>query len=149
MSHDDSDDAIHPDTPICRGCAGFGIGQHVDPRTIQIIGDGRQDYVWRYKPADAKKIERYLRVALHVYRGRGVVHAPYAVVLAAHEELLAKGFTCTDPIAPDPAWACEWCHGTGQPALSVGSMELALKGIRITNAPGAYPSEYPDQINAP
>lgn len=145
-----TDDAIHPDTPICRGCAGFGIGQHVDPRTIQIIGDSRQDYVWKYTPAPgARQIERYLRVALHVYRGRGVVHAPFAIVLAAHEELLAKGFTCADPIAPDAAWACEWCHGTGQPALSVGSMELALKGIRIHDHPGGSPVQYPDRINAP
>lgn len=140
---------VEPTTPLCRGCAGIGIGQHVPPRIIQIIGQGREDYVWSLR---GPGIDRYLKVDSHVQRGRGVVHGPFAVVLAAYLELVDKGYELKPgvPVEPRREWACEWCHGTGQPALSVGSMELALRHIPINDEAGGTPADvYPDQLNAP
>lgn len=142
---------VMPSTPICRGCAGNGIGQHVPPRTMQIIGGTLPIWILR----STGKLERKLEVSFTLSRARGVVKGPYAVILKAYRELADQGFeiATSHKLPPDPAWACEWCSGTGQPALSIGSMELSLKGIAVNRYADddvvAQRKVRPDTLNAP
>lgn len=119
---------------ICRGCAGIGIGIQVPPRTIAII-EGVMSYEWGFDPpvssAFAHPRPRYLVVGHMATPGRlsTVTALPYATALKRAESLLAKGFTYAEDCIPmNPAWTCEWCHGTGKPQLSVGTMGMAVRG---------------------
>lgn len=126
-------DVSHPEAR-CRGCAGIGVGQHVPPRTIQVI-EGVQGYQWRLNQppfASPRARERYVRVTPHFYdqrREQCVFHGPYAAAFKVYEKFLAQGFILDDACLPMEAeWACRWCHGTGQPQLSVGTLEAMLRG---------------------
>lgn len=123
-------DVMHP-TGVCRGCAGSGIGQHVPPRTIQVI-EGVQGYQWRLEPpAGTKRKVRFVRVTRLVYdqgRQQGVFYSPFAGAYAHVQKLLAEGFTYDPTSLPmEVAWTCEWCHGTGQPQLSVQTLEQVMR----------------------
>ncbi len=106
----------------CRGCAGTGIGQHVSPRTIAILESfGR---TWCFLPEDPRRHRRALHVSAARERITGV---PLAIALQKAEAWLADGFRYNGALLPlDPAWKCSWCHGTGTPQLSVGTMQAVL-----------------------
>lgn len=123
-------DVMHP-TGVCRGCAGLGIGQHVAPRIIQII-EGVQGYQWRFDPPlGTRRKQRFVRITPIVYdqaKQQGVFYGPYAVVLDHVMKLVAEGFTYDPACIPiETDWGCEWCHGTGQPQLSVATLEAAMR----------------------
>lgn len=130
MSFEQHGDVMHP-TTTCRGCAGLGIGQHVTPRVIQII-EGIQGYQWRFSPPlGSRKRERFIRITPLVYdqiKQQGVFYGPYAAALDQAQRLVAQGFTYDEACVPiDTDWACDWCHGTGQPQLSVATLEIAMR----------------------
>lgn len=121
-------------TKLCRGCAGTGIGQHVSPRTIAVLE--HISYTWRLVPENPHRKTRTLvvgRVHLPVARrsaSAGHSAGPLAFTLAAAGRLFADGFDYDAESAAvplDPAWTCSWCHGTGTPQLSVGTLEAAMR----------------------
>ena len=109
-----ADEAKHPDER-CRGCAGKGWGgDHVTPRVAQMLGEGQGMGVWKYvKPGTTAS--RFARITPHLYRARGVIHAPFIIVIAVIEGLEADREWEADPSnAPiDRKYACPWCDGTG------------------------------------
>jgi len=121
---------MHP-TTACRGCAGTGIGQHVSPRVMQVI-EGVQGYQWRFDPPlGTRRKQRFIRITRMVYdqaKQQGVFYGPYALALDQAQRLVAEGFTYDVACIPiETDWACEWCHGTGQPQLSVQTLEHAMR----------------------
>lgn len=110
----------------CRGCAGTGIGQHVSPRIIAIIESF--GYTWMLVPVDARRKIRIIHVGPAGPAAANWVRAPLAEALAKLERLLDDGFTYepTTLLPLDPAWKCSWCHGTGTPQLSVGTMQAVV-----------------------
>lgn len=119
-----ADEAAHPDSR-CRGCAGMGYGgPAVTPRVAQLLnGPGMGS--WRYLKVDGRG-ERYVRITPHRYRSRGVIHAPFIIVIAVIEGLESDPAWQADPsnAAIERSYACPWCHGTGQRNLSVNTMEV-------------------------
>lgn len=118
-------------TKLCRGCAGTGIGQHVSPRTIAVLE--HISYTWRLVPENPRRRARTIVVALRPKAAAWAppVHQePLAFALATVERLRADGFDYDEESAAiplDPEWTCPWCHGTGTPQLSVGTLEAAMR----------------------
>lgn len=130
MSFEQVGDVMHPKTR-CRGCAGLGIGQHVTPRVIQVI-EGIQAYQWLLDPPPGgRRRQRFIRVTPIVYdqsRQQGVFYGPFAAAYAEMQRRLGEGFTIGDGCVPMEAdWTCQWCHGTGQPQLSIATLEMAMQ----------------------
>lgn len=109
---------------VCRGCGGTGIDQHVTPREAQVATEG----VILSAPGGRQDRELKLGSPVARYRTAGVTgyRAPLAPMLQEVARLADQGFDTA--IAPfDLDLACQWCHGTGEPALSVSGMEAALR----------------------
>lgn len=116
-----------PTQPVerCKGCAGLGVDISRSPREMQLI-DGPFRLV-KAKP-NGGELQRFVRVTAQVSRSRGVVHGPLALIVEHMKDLHKNGFRedPNRPIAFDMTWACKWCHGTGQPQLSIQSLTLAV-----------------------
>jgi hypothetical protein len=125
-------------TKTCRGCAGTGIGQHVSPRTVGLLE--HISYTWRFEDADNTrrpvrtiivgrvKDEPIGSAAHHVW----LITMPLALALKRAAALNAEGLSYDEESAGiplDPAWICSWCHGTGTPQLSVGT--LGVMGVQM------------------
>lgn len=110
----------------CRGCAGTGVGQHVSPRTIAVLET--ISYTWLLVPIGLST-RRKLRNIIVGRPNEREVTMPLADALRKVDSLLADGFRYHEesPLPLDPAWKCEWCHGTGTPQLSVGTMQAAVR----------------------
>lgn len=110
------------------------MGQHVSPRTIQIIE--AQRHRWTFDPPiDAvlgRRRTRYvvLSCVAPAARQRCLLDGPLVECIREHDKLVGEGFTLasTTPVPPDPRWLCSWCSGTGRPQLSVGTLGAMLRG---------------------
>lgn len=116
-------------TKVCRGCAGTGVGQHVSPRTIAVLE--HISYTWRFVPENPRRHARRVVVTRprEPYHGP-VYYEPLASALRTAARLLADGFDYDEESAAvplDSEWTCSWCHGTGTPQLSVGTLEAAMR----------------------
>lgn len=117
-----ADEAEHPEQR-CRGCAGMGYGgEKVTPRVEQLLKIGS----WRFTKGE--RAQRYVRITPHRHRARGVIHAPFVIVVAVIEGLESDPAWTADPsnapISRD--YACPWCHGTGKRTLSAHTLETEV-----------------------
>lgn len=123
-------------TKLCRGCAGTGIGQHVSPRTIAVLE--HISYTWRFVHDNPRRKRRTITVgnpgspSSPRFYGTVPIRA-FALAVREADRLLADGFSYDEESAAipiDPEWTCPWCHGTGTPQLSVGT--LGAMGAAMT-----------------
>lgn len=104
----------------CRGCGGNGVGQHVPPRTVQIIEAHQPITLTRVRSVEVRIDDKTpLADAVRKIRQR------------AGEAFLPKGrdlYFVKLLLEHEEEWACTWCHGTGVPQLSVNALERATTG---------------------
>lgn len=112
-------------SPICRGCAGTGIGTHVSPREAQVA---QTPIIMRREP-DAPAVR--LVVQAEASKARMFFSGPIARVLEEIElrKLAGYQFDLTECVEPDPAHACDWCngHGTAEGVLTLHTMMEAVR----------------------
>lgn len=116
---------------VCRGCAGTGLDHTLSAREVQVA----QQPIMLAQPGfgSERLRERELRVCPASdpdagRRVRGRFDAPLALVIAELDRLEAEGFELRTGVRPERAWACSWCHGTGEPNLSVATLQQQLQG---------------------
>jgi hypothetical protein len=131
----DDDEAVHH--PICRGCAGNGLGQHVSPRDVQLLGEMRWHLVAPPAGVERTSGRRWTRrdrfVTLSSVRyDRRIEHctllAPLLLCIRDIEQLESEGFQwdAFNPLRPAMEMCCTWCNGTGKRQLSVAMMRQAV-----------------------
>lgn len=123
-------------TPVCRGCAGTGVGQHVPIRTFEIIQASRFTWVlvWDLASSTVPPKARTIIVGQADTGLRrdgtrmGTVIRPFAGALRKAQDLLDNGFVYRDDCIPmDPAWSCSWCQGAGSQKLTPDDLSNPLR----------------------
>lgn len=129
---------LRPPDRVCRGCAGTGVGHHVDARTVQLL-IGRAWAITKPPTAVVTRPKPYLLCVNPIeYRSRGRLQGPLAVILAELKLRREAGYSedgkglidgqeATFPVPYLPEHACEWCSGTGVPQLSVQTMTQEVR----------------------
>lgn len=110
----------------CRGCAGHGLDITLTPRQMQLVLNVRFEL---HDPEQPTR-HRYATVSAAEDRGRGYYKGPLAHAMAYLDNLMAQGWEESQPIPFSKGWACDWCHGTGQPELSEHTLETELLGTK-------------------
>lgn len=113
---------------VCRGCGGTGVGQHVSQRIAQIAA---RAYTVKRPPTSSttRPKPRILKLGPRdTPRPTAVVRLqlPLAEMVDRVAELETQGFDVSG-VPWRKEWACDWCHGTGEPQLSAATLRMAVK----------------------
>lgn len=104
----------HPDTELCRGCAGTGVRHDVPTRLLQAA---KLPLTITF-PEGAKR-KRPVSVCVDPW--------PLNEVLTAIDRYVKLGGVPEGAFPLDTTHACDWCHGSGQPQLSVHALQIGIR----------------------
>lgn len=106
--------SVHPDTELCRGCAGTGVRHDVGSRLLQAA---KLPMTINFPPGAKRK------------RPVAVCIEPWSLtkVLAQIEFYVKLGGEPEGAFPLDMSHACDWCHGTGKPQLSVHALQIGIR----------------------
>lgn len=113
---------------VCRGCGGTGLDHTLSAREVQVA---EAELLLRDDAGEGVRA-RHLNIcrASDLEAGKrfgGSFAAPLAPLIAEIERLEGEGFALVLGAWPERAWACSWCHGTGEPNLSVATLNQRLQ----------------------